>query len=83
MHHIRHIRKTAYRDKEKRSFLQVMALKNRKQIPVFKNCHIKVIHGGRYTGPCLKDLIKINLNLVDNRIVHAENFVQPGRERYG
>ena len=60
MYHIKHIRKTAYGDNEKRSFLQVMALRNRKQIPVCNNCHLNVIHGGRYTGPCLKDLIKVD-----------------------
>jgi len=83
MHHIRHIRKTAYRDLEKRTFLQVMALRNRKQIPICKNCHINVIHGGRYTGPCLGKLIRIDEKLIDNRILHVESYVKPGKEYFG
>ncbi len=45
MHHIRHIRNTVYRDLEKRRFLQVMSLRNRKQRPrpVCIHCHITVI----------------------------------------
>lgn len=83
MHHIKHIRKTAYKKFKNRSFLQVMSLRNRKQIPVCKNCHINVIHGGRYTGPCLNNLISIDQKLIDNRILHVESFVQPGDERFG
>ena len=83
MHHIKHIRKTPYRLQKKRSFLQVMSLKNRKQIPVCKDCHINVIHGGRYTGPCLDNLIRIDEKLPDNRILHCESFVQPGVEHFG
>jgi hypothetical protein len=71
MHHIRHIRKTAYRQLENRSFLQVMSFSNRKLIPVLKNCHINVINGGLYTGPCLKNLIRIDEKLADNRILHV------------
>jgi len=83
MHHIRHIRKSAYRNLENRSFLQVMSLRNRKQIAVCKDCHINVIHGGRYTGPCLGNLIRMDLNLADNRILHTESFVHPGHEHFG
>lgn len=46
---------------------------------------MNVIHGGRYTSPCLKagSLIRIDEKLADNRILHVESFVQPGAERHG
>ena len=60
-----------------------MSLRNRKQIPVCKDCHINVIHGGRYTGPCLNKLINIDEKLADNRILHVESYVHPGYEHFG
>ncbi len=57
MHHIRHIRKTPYRELEKITYKQMMALRNRKQIPVCRNCHINQIHKGKYSGPSLERLL--------------------------
>lgn len=51
MHHIRHIRKSPYKGLQGMSFLRIMNLRNRKQIPVCRRCHIKVIHAGKYSGP--------------------------------
>jgi nicotine oxidoreductase len=54
MHHVKHVRKQGVRYK---GFHQQMALLNRKQIPLCKNCHRKV-HAGLYDGPSLEILRK-------------------------
>jgi len=81
MHHIKHIRKTPYRELEKITYKQMMALRNRKQIPVCRNCHMNQIHKGEYSGPSLETLHSTKL-LVDNRTLHVESFVKPGREYF-
>lgn len=53
MHHVRHIRKMD--GGEPKGFTRVMAILNRKQIPVCKSCHER-IHRGEYDGLRLKDL---------------------------
>lgn len=82
MHHIKHIRKTAFRDLSQANYLRVMSLRNRKQIPVCQYCHRHVIHSGKYQGPPLRSLVKIEDKLVDNRVVHLESFVKPGKEYF-
>ncbi len=79
MHHIRHIRKQAYTELAEPNFLRVMALRNRKQIPVCFQCH-RTIDDGEYQGPGLRKLISLDNKLVDNRVLHVESFVKPGRE---
>ena len=54
MHHVKHVRKQGFRYQ---GFRQQMALLNRKQIPLCKNCHQKV-HAGLYNGPSLIELRK-------------------------
>lgn len=54
MHHVKHVRKQGFRYK---GFHEQMALLNRKQIPLCKNCHKKV-HAGLYDGPALETLRK-------------------------
>ena len=54
MHHIKHVRKQGFRYK---GFANQMALLNRKQIPLCKDCHKKV-HAGLYDGPSLEYLRK-------------------------
>ena len=54
MHHVKHVRKEGFRYK---GFHQQMALLNRKQIPLCKNCHKKV-HAGLYDGLSLERLRK-------------------------
>lgn len=49
MHHVKHIRKLG---KEVKGFNRVMAILNRKQIPVCHECHHK-IHRGEYDGMAL------------------------------
>lgn len=81
-HHIRHIRKRSYSlipDSE--SYQRIMALRNRKQIPLCEVCHISLIHGGKYNGPKLIKLAPVS-KLVDNRILHVESFVHPGTEHF-
>jgi group II intron reverse transcriptase/maturase len=52
MHHVKHVKKEGFRYK---GFRQQMALLNRKQVPLCKNCHKKV-HAGLYDGPSLETL---------------------------
>jgi group II intron reverse transcriptase/maturase len=54
MHHVKHVRKEGFRYK---GFHEQMALLNRKQIPLCKNCH-KQVHAGLYDGPSLESLRK-------------------------
>ncbi len=53
MHHVRHIRKMS--GQKTRGFLRIMAILNRKQLPVCRACHQK-IHTGKYDGLKLEDL---------------------------
>lgn len=52
MHHVKHVRKNGARYK---GFHEQMALLNRKQIPLCRDCHMKV-HAGLYDGPSLETL---------------------------
>lgn len=54
MHHVKHIKKQGLRYE---GFHNQMALLNRKQIPLCKNCH-KNVHAGLYDGPSLETLRK-------------------------
>lgn len=81
-HHIKAIRKREYKlIPEPESYQKIMALRNRKQIPLCTNCHRQLVHGGKYNGPKLTRLAPIT-KLVDNRIIHVESFVKPGNEYY-
>ena len=82
MHHIKHIRKAAFSDLREANFLKMMSLRNRKQIPVCRYCHMHVIHSGEYKGGRLNNQVKVNRNLVDNRIIHIESYVKPGKEYF-
>jgi len=53
MHHVRHIRKTG--GKKPVGFNTILQALNRKQIPVCRECHLK-IHQGKYDGMDLSDL---------------------------
>lgn len=79
MHHIRHIRKQPYTELGEANYLRVMALRNRKQIPVCSLCH-QTIQTGKYVGTNLKKLVDLDNKLVDNRVLHVESFVKPGKE---
>jgi len=78
-HHIRQIRKTAYElISDNMPYQKVMALRNRKQIPLCAKCHRLLVHAGTYTGTALIKLVP--KKLIDNRMVHVESFVKPGIE---
>jgi group II intron reverse transcriptase/maturase len=53
MHHVRHVRKMT--DKKAKGFTRIMAILNRKQIPVCEQCHQR-IHQGKYDRLKLEDL---------------------------
>lgn len=59
MHHIKHIRSRT-NTKEKQTFLTLMGHINRKQIPVCRDCHLK-IHRGSYDGIKLSELVDPDL----------------------
>jgi hypothetical protein len=80
MHHIRSIRKRTYK-LEDPTFLKMMDLRNRRQIPVCKLCHMEKIHNGKYEGAPLKSMVpkkELTTHLYDNSIVHLESFIKPG-----
>ena len=54
MHHVRHVRK-GLTSRDSKGFTRVMAILNRKQLPVCASCHSK-IHRGEYDGLSLRDL---------------------------
>jgi len=53
MHHIRHVRKMT--NSKAKGFARIMAILNRKQVPVCRACHHK-IHTGKYDGLRLEEL---------------------------
>lgn len=86
MHHINHIRKRKYSTiPDVRFWEKVMALRNRKQIPVCLICHQTIIHTGQYLGPPLKtgvtNLRETNKGY-DNRLAHLENFINPSKVEF-
>jgi len=79
MHHVKHVRKVKYNtiDKEK-TWDQIMGLRNRKQIPVCRSCHMEYIHKGKYYGTPLKDQSIEKMH--DNRIINVESYVHKGKK---
>jgi retron-type reverse transcriptase len=76
-HHVRHVRKNSYAIiPQEWSYKQVMALRNRKQIPLCRDCHIDLVHQGAYQGIKLMKLVPTRL--YDNRTLHVESYVKPG-----
>jgi hypothetical protein len=80
MHHIKHIRKVLYSTiPSDKPYLKVMALRNRKQIPVCRECHMNVIHKGTYSGANLKTLLIPGIHTIkgyDNRLINLEGFLK-------
>jgi len=82
MHHIKHIRKRAYNlIPEPDSYQKIMALRNRKQIPLCENCHQRLVHTGQYDGTPLRRIAPVT-RLMDNRIIHVESFIKPGKQYF-
>jgi hypothetical protein len=80
-HHVRHIRHTAYSlISGDLPYEKVMALRNRKQIPLCPACHKQLVHGGKYDGTALVKIAP--RRLVDNRVLHVESYVKTGAEYF-
>jgi len=76
-HHVKHVRKRAYAlIPDTMTYNQVLALRNRKQIPLCANCHRNIVHAGKYDGQGLMKLAP--QKLFDNRTLHIESYVKPG-----
>lgn len=86
MHHIKHIRKTPYYDlPDNKPWLKTMALRNRNQIPVCRDCHMNKIHSGTYHGANLKTLrpqISLTDTGYDLRVINFENYLNPSKKEY-
>lgn len=86
MHHIKHIRKTPYYDlPENKPWLRRMALRNRNQIPVCRDCHMNKIHKGTYDGANLRTLkpyIEMTKTGYDLRLINFENYLNPSKKQY-
>lgn len=79
-HHLNHVRKTAYTlIPNEQSYKQILALRNRKQIPLCQICHQKLVHAGKYDGPKLRNF---TIKIIDNRIITPESFIHPGYEHH-
>lgn len=74
MHHIKHVRKNRYDliDGDL-TWFQTMSLRNRKQIPVCRECHINIIHKGKYGGTKLS--VFTPKVMYDNRIITIESHL--------
>lgn len=84
MHHLKHIRKRAYSlIPAPEKFTQILALRNRKQIPLCETHHLLFVHSGKYDGPRLLKLAPVRQKLMDNRIIHLESFIKPGALYHG
>jgi retron-type reverse transcriptase len=88
MHHIKHIRKTNLINiPDDKPHLKIMYLRNRRQIPVCTNCHLNIIHRGKYNGANLKSLLVYQKNSdrpSDNRLITIENYIKhSNKEFYG
>lgn len=77
---MKHIRKTRYALISPDNFWEkTMALKNRKQIPVCRNCHMNFIHAGKYQGTNLSN--KAATIMYVNRLITIESQIHKGQER--
>lgn len=75
MHHLNHVRKSKYNliDDEK-TWYKAMFIRNRKQMPICKECHMTLIHKGKYGGDKLSYIApKV---MYDNRIITIESHLR-------
>jgi len=76
MHHIKHVRKSSFTLIDGRDTVARMQfLRNRRQVPLCRNCHLNKVHAGKYSGPPLRKLF-------DNRIISSENYVTIAKQPY-
>lgn len=86
MHHINHIRKNSYKDLPTgQPWLKTMFLRNRRQIPVCRTCHMDKIHAGKYSGKSLRLIAPLIVETdkgYDSRLVNIESYLKPGKEYF-
>lgn len=83
MHHIKAIRKRKYvLIPIRESWTRIMSLRNRNQICICKNCHLK-IHKGLHNGIRLKSSELWSDTSYDNRLISIENYVVSGKTYQG
>lgn len=81
MHHLKHIKKTRYELIPEANFWEkVMSNKNRKQIPVCRECHMNLIHKGRYGGTNLKYLAP--MVMYDDRLITISAHIKDSDKEY-
>ena len=56
-----------------------MSHRNRNQIPVCKDCHLNVIHKGKYGGTRLSKLAP--QTMWDGRLIVLESHIHKGKEK--
>jgi len=78
MHHIKHVRHTKYElIPREQVWARTMSLRNRKQIPLCRECHMNVVHRGKYGGTKLSTYVpKI---MYDNRLITIEGHINSDR----
>lgn len=85
VHHIKHIRKRKYQTiPEKNFWLKIMALRNRKSIPLCA-FHHRLVHSGDHKEITLIEgslKLKETYKGYDNRIVNPESYIKPGKEYF-
>lgn len=73
IHHIKHAAKNRYNKiNSEHTWEQVLGLKNRRQIPVCRSCHINVIHGGKNLNTF------VPVKMYDNRVLVIESHIHKG-----
>lgn len=78
MHHLKHVRHTKYELIPREQFwARTMSLRNRKQIPLCRECHMNVVHRGKYGGTSLSTYVpKV---MYDNRLITIEGHINSDR----
>lgn len=80
MHHLRSVRKRRYSLIPKDEiWTRTMGIRNRKQIPVCRECHMQLIHKGNYGGTKLEHFCPTAM--YDNRLVTIESHVHKGYQK--
>lgn len=86
MHPIKHIRKVFHsKIPADKPHLNRMSLRNRKQIPVCRECHMNVIHKGTYNGANLRTFIYAGIHTkegYDNRLINIESYGNSSNEEH-
>lgn len=78
MYHVKHLRKVNYDKINKdKTWAQVISLRNRRKIPVCRDCYFNVIQINKYEAVPLKE--KPIDKMCDNTMVNVESYVHKNR----